>query len=178
MKICPYCGKENPDEATVCSVDRTRLGPDVPEEFPRPKSASIVVDLAARPFTVVFAVQLLAADMVFGLVQQIMVYHRYFHRFPNFHYPGYYLPTAGIYGFWALFIYLIYRGKNWARWIASCLIVLGIVATPFAMIGRLGWMFYFNTFLIGVAGIALFQPSSNEWYKGSKKILGEPAPTV
>ena len=30
MKICLYCGKENPDDAVVCLIDRTRLAPDVP----------------------------------------------------------------------------------------------------------------------------------------------------
>jgi len=177
MKICPYCGKENPDDATVCSVDQTRLGPDVPEEPQRaPSRPKTVIDLAARPFTVILAVQLLAAETIFGLVQEIMIYRRYFHHFPNFHYPGFYLPLAGSYGVCALFLYSIYRGKNWARWIASCVIIFGAIAAPFMQIGHLPWIFYFNTLICMTAIVALFQHSSNAWYKGSKQILGEPAP--
>jgi membrane protease YdiL (CAAX protease family) len=35
MKICPYCGKEYPDNATVCIIDReTLIDPNAPKESP------------------------------------------------------------------------------------------------------------------------------------------------
>lgn len=181
MKICPYCGKENPDDATVCSLDRTHLDPDVPVESQREASrAKTVVDLAARPFTVTFAVQLLAADTIFGLALDMSSYlFRTHHYYPNFHIPiSFYLQTAYTNGIVALFIFLIYRGKNWARWVASCVIVLATIVAPFMQVGHLPWVFYFNTSICLTAVVALFQRSSNEWYKGSKKILSEPAAAI
>ena len=34
MKTCSYCGREYPDDATVCAVDQTPLVADVPEAAP------------------------------------------------------------------------------------------------------------------------------------------------
>jgi len=183
VKTCPYCGQEYPDDATVCSIDRQSLDPKTPTK-PSPaeilaKRAETSAHMAARPFTVTFAVQLLAADMVFILIQDIVRHLWYVHRFPNFHHwINFYFPTTLGCGLWTLFIYFIYRGKNWARWFLSCVIVVWAIAAPFMLIGPLHWDFYFQMLLDGFAVVALFQRESNEWYKGAKKIVSESAPAV
>ena len=172
MKICSYCGKENPDDAVVCLIDLTRLAPDVPVKSWR---VNTVVDEAARPFAVKFAVSLLAFCEVLDLVRDIVRHlsHPYFHRSSDF-----YLWSIYIYGIGALLLYCIYRGKNWARWVLLYAIGLGAVVPLFVWIGPLHWNYYFHLLIDAMVAVALFQHSSNEWYKGWKQILNKPTPAT
>jgi hypothetical protein len=176
MKSCPYCGKENPDDATVCAIDQKPLDPEMPLPSPKSSRADVLAHLAARPFAVKFAVGALAFGGALDFVQDIARYQSRLFRYPNFQYPdSFYLSTVYTYGIVALFLYLIYRGKNWARWVVLCSIIFGTIAAPFIFIGRLPWSFYFHSLINLIAIIALIQRSSNEWYRGSKKILSQPA---
>ena len=51
MKKCPYCGKEHPDDATVCSIDQTELTPLAPPT-PSDPAASRHRTIIVRRFTV------------------------------------------------------------------------------------------------------------------------------
>lgn len=42
MKECPYCGKEYPDDAVVCAIDRQALDPPAAQPEPAPKPAAPV----------------------------------------------------------------------------------------------------------------------------------------
>ena len=161
MKSCPYCGNENPDDATVCVIDGQ---PPVPEQ-PTIAPTDAVVRMTARPFTVKFAVGLLAFGWILDLALVIFQYQLHGARSRHF-----YSFTAYIFGIVAVFLYLVFRGKNWARWVVVCSMILGIFAGPFVRIGPPHWSTYFFTFIDIVAVVALFLRSSNEWYKGTKTV--------
>ena len=180
VKTCPYCGQEYPDDATVCSIDLQSLDPEPPAKSSRAeilaKRAETSAHMAARPFAVKFAVCLLAFGEVFGLVQNIFGYQSHLHRFSNFQYPDF--STVCVYGIMAVFLYFVYRGKNWARWVVFSAVFWGTFALIFMLTGSLHWDFYFHLLIETIAIVALFQRPSNEWYKGSKKILSEPVPAT
>lgn len=163
MKSCPYCGKEYPDDATVCSIDQQRLDSETRTESSRPKK---LIDMAARPATVKFAVGLLAFDMVFDLALMIFKYQSSGAGTHHF-----YLFIGYTFGILAVLLYLLFRGYNWVRWLMIAGIVFGIVAGPFVRIGPAHWNTYLANVICGMAVVALLQPPSNEWYRGTKTVV-------
>ena len=177
MKTCPYCGKENPDDATLCAIDGQSLDPDLPSTEPpvsRPPRAKRVVDLSARPLAVKFGLSLLALEQVVGFVMGITSYELHFHGYSKFWYNSFWYETIFSFSFEALLLFFAYRGKNWARWVILSVLIFGAVSILWGPKVALHWDFYFFSLIEVVALAALFEPSANKWYKGSKIISGEP----
>lgn len=190
MKRCSYCGRENPDDATVCIVDGKPFEPDAPvtvakasrSKPPRPKPSreEVLAHLSARPWEVKFAVGLLALDMAFEIISEIIHWWPY-RRYLNSHHPDsicLFIVFVCLYGiYWCLF-YRIYHGKNRARWLMGCYFVLANISIPFMYRGSLRWDFYLHAVIEFLAIVALFQPSPNNWFKARKKIWNQPAPAT
>ncbi len=174
MKTCPYCGTEYPDDATVCSIDRQSLDPEVSR---KPSRAEFLAHMAARPFEVKFGANLLVCSLIFSFVQTLVGHQWYLYHHHDSRSSSFYFLIIWIYSISSLILYCIYRGRNWARWLLLCSLIWGIVA-PFILIGLFHWDYYFKWLIDAIAVVALFQRPSNEWYKGSKKILSDPAPAV
>jgi peptidoglycan/LPS O-acetylase OafA/YrhL len=176
MKTCPYCGKQNPSEATVCAIDGQPLDPEMPpalrpSKTRRPKT---VVDLSARPFTVRFAVWALALAEAIDVVRQVASYESHFHGYSDFWFNSFWYTRIFGFTFEALLLYFAYRGKSWARWVMLLMLIVGMVSILSTPKSALHWDFYFFSLIEISAMAALFQRSSNEWYKGAKTILSEP----
>jgi hypothetical protein len=166
MKSCPYCGKEYPDDATVCLIDQQSLVSDAPAGFsPEQFRIDMRAHLAARPPQVKLAVGLLAASLAVDSLRELLEIA--IHRWRPSRYPDFYFRTVFAFVLSWLFLYLIFRGKNWARWVTLCLIVLGTVS-PFLPRYRVHWEFYFYWVIDVVAVILLFQRPSSQWFTKSK----------
>lgn len=188
MKTCSYCGRENPDDATVCLVDGKPLGVETPivvakpsrsmPPRPKPSREEVLAHLAARPWEVNFAVGLLALDLIFEMISEAVHWWPY-HRYLNSHYPDsvcYFIVFVCFYGIYFFLYYRVYHGKNRARWLISCLLVLGSISIPFIYHHRLGSDFYLHAVIEFIAIVALFQPPSNDWFEARKKIWNQPVP--
>jgi hypothetical protein len=174
MKRCPCCGQENPDDATVCVIDQKPLDPDAPVKFSRPKPSrhDIRAHLIARPREVKSAVVLLAGSQAVDLVHSLLKYHPVPSRSP-----GFYLNTAFEFGIPAFLLYFIFRGKNWARWVARFLTAVGFVTTSSrGLILFRHWEEYFYLLIDIGALVLLFKRPSNERYTEPKSISSQPAP--
>jgi hypothetical protein len=82
-----------------------------------------------------------------------------------------YVVLAAIASVPLLFAWLIFRGKNWARWVFVVLTVLNLLFIP-SSIRRLHassafqvWFYCFQTLLQVIIAVLLCLPSSNEWFK-------------
>jgi hypothetical protein len=165
MKLCVYCGKEYPDDATECPVDQQPVTSDG-RPVPAPKKAAkkhrsdleIRAHLAARPRTVKFGVGFLALDTVIGVIRGITAYHPDLSSDPEF-----YFSTIFTFVMPLIILYFIFQGKNWARWLTVSLLVLGTIA-PIPLHYRVHLSFYISTLLDFVAAAVLFERSSNEWF--------------
>jgi hypothetical protein len=165
MKRCTYCGKEYPDDVAACPLDQHPVTPDGREvTLPKKPRSDNREHLASRPAAVKFAVSLLAFAVVLDLALTIFKYQSNGARTRDFY------PTAVFaFGTVAILLYLVFRGKNWARWVVACSISLGILIGPFRRIGPPHWEAYFFTFIDILAVVALFQSSANDWYRGTNK---------
>jgi len=163
MKRCTYCGKEYPEDVTICSLDQnpvTLEGKAPP--LPKPPRFDNREHLASRPFTVKLGVGLLAFDLALDMV---LLAFKYGARIRDTN-PAIVFSFA----FSAVIIYLVFRGKNWARWLVGCLIIVSYLSSPFVRHGPPNWDSYFSPFVNLVAVVALFQRSANDWYRRTKRV--------
>lgn len=180
MKRCSYCGAENPDDATVCLIDQRPLSPETPVPHAKPLRAKrprakpsrseMLAHMASRPWEVTFAITLMVLDLIFSIIQEAIHWWPY-HRYLNFRHPDsicYFIGFVCVYGIYVFLYNCIYRGKNWVRWLMSCLLLLAIISIPFIFHGGLHWDFYLHSLIELIAIAALFQRPSNEWFKGPK----------
>lgn len=172
MKKCPYCGKENPDDATVCALDQQPLDPVPKAPAPRKLSSEeIRAHLATRPLAVKFAVGLLAFGAGLDLIRIIIKYHSYFSRHINFSFSMIWTNC-----FVTLLLYCVFCGKNWARWVLVGILLLSMV--PFSSVHQLHWESYFYLAINAAAITALFKRASNEWFTKLKKVRMQLLPSV
>jgi hypothetical protein len=171
MKKCPYCGKEYPDDTMVCPTDRQPLASDA---APSPPAKRFPIDMrahfATRPREVKVAVGLLGAGLALDTIMVLLgiaVYH------PPSRNPDFYFTTAFNFVAAWLLLYFVFRGKNWARWLTLCLIVLGIV-WPFPPHHRLTLRFYLYSLIDIAAIVLLFQRPTGKWYTKSKYVDENP----
>jgi hypothetical protein len=166
MKQCSYCGKEYPDDATVCPMDRQPLVSDVE---PSPSPERLVIDMqahfAARPLQVKVAAGLLGEGLAFDTIKALLRIAVH-HPSPSL-YPAFYFNIAVTYVVTWILLYFVFRGKNWARWLVLCSIVLGILSPLFPHY-RVNLGFYLYSLLDIVAVFLLFQRPSGEWFTKSK----------
>ena len=65
MKTCPYCGREYPDDISVCAVNQTPLEPEVSENIPPVISMPDKTGALQRVIIIIFTIiAVLAADFV------------------------------------------------------------------------------------------------------------------
>ena len=166
MKKCPYCGKENPDDAVVCSVDQQSLASNEPPSSP-PQRVPIDMRayLAERPWHVKLAVGIVAADFFVGTIGAFaeMLIHRARSSHPFVYY---FAPGVGFTFVWLL-LYFIFRGKNWARWLFFGAIILGYFLS-FAQTRQIHWRSFYYLAIDIAALILLFQRASSEWFTKAK----------
>lgn len=147
-------------------MDRQPLASDAAPSLP-PKR--LLIDMrahfAARPSQVKIAVGLLGASLAFDSIKVLLRIG--VDRPGPSRYPDFYFTTAFTYVVTWLLLYFVFRGKNWARWLTLCSIVLGIVS-PFLPHYRVNWWFYLYLLIDIVAIILLFQRPSGEWFTKSK----------
>jgi hypothetical protein len=174
MKICPYCGKENSDEAKVCVIDQQPLAPE-PQAIraPKPSREDVQRHLAARPLEVEFGVGLLAVGMAITFLKDFVID---IYRFNPFRYPGFYISLTFAFALYLVLFYFVFRGRNWARWVTVILIALSFLCSPFLFHSHMSLMSCFYLLLDVVAMVALFRRPSNEWFAKAKCIAEPPVP--
>lgn len=121
----------------------------------------------SRPAYVTVAVGLLAAASIIGITKLTMR--------GTFAYPQ--IASLLIYVWGFLLAWVIFHGKNWARWVYLVLVamaVLDLIFSPAEIRWRLSrpapeiaW-FCFGSLLSPVAVALLFLPTSNEWFRQQK----------
>jgi hypothetical protein len=117
-----------------------------------------------RPVTVTIAVVLLSVSAPIGVIKVAVGAH-----LDN---PLTYVVLAVILGVSALMIWLIFRGKNWARWVFIVLFALGLLLLP-RSIQRLQTHSNFDVvvycvqlLLQLVAAVALCLRPARQWFGG------------
>lgn len=118
----------------------------------------------SRPTYVTVAVTILAATSVFGIASSMMR--------GTFAYQQ--VVSLAVYTLGFLLAWLIFRGRNWARWVYLVLIALAVSDLLFSH-AELRWRlsrpateiawFSFRSLLSPVAVALLFLPLSNEWFR-------------
>jgi hypothetical protein len=173
MKKCPYCGKDNPDDATVCDVDQQPLDSETRENSPPEPPIDMRAYLAQRPWQVKLAVGILAANLLVGTIGTFaeMLTHR---ARSSHHFVYYFAPGVGFTFVWLL-LYFIFRGKNWARWFFFGSIILGYFFS-FTHIRQIHWEFFYYSAIDIAALILLFQRASSEWFTKAKYRAQSPVP--
>lgn len=121
----------------------------------------------SRPTCVTVAVTILSITSVIGITKLIMR--------GAFAYPQVLSLVIYLWGF--LLAWVIFHGKNWARWVYLVLIAFavgGLIFSPDEIRWRLTrpaaeivW-FCFGSLLSPVAVALLFLPASNEWFRQQK----------
>jgi len=169
MKRCVYCGKEYPDDVTVCPVDQrpvkseSRLVPSLDKTAKKHRSGlEIRSHLAARPAAVKLAVGLLAFSSVMEVIRQLVAYHPQPSRDLHFIFSAVWATAVSL-----LILYFVFQGKNWARWLTLCMIILGTI-WPFPSRYLLHFAFYIQVLIDCIAVVALFQRASSDWFKKAK----------
>lgn len=148
----------------------------------QPSREDVLAHLSARPWEVKFGIGLLALDAAVEMISEIIYwwpYRRYLSaHFLDPHYVASFIGFVCCLGIYVFLYNCIYRGKNWARWLTSCYFVLANISIPFVYHGGLRWDFYVHSVIELTAVVALFQPSSNNWFKARKKIWNQPVPAA
>jgi RsiW-degrading membrane proteinase PrsW (M82 family) len=119
---------------------------------------------SSRPVAVTIAVVLLSVTAATGIIKMAVGAH-----LDN---PLTYVVLAVILGVLSLMIWLIFRGKNWARWVFIVLFALGLVLSP-RSIQRLqahstfDVVFYCIQMLLQLgAAVALCLRPARQWFGG------------
>src|SRR3954465_14045866 len=119
----------------------------------------------SRPITVTFAVVLLSMSTVLAIIRMAVGAH-----LDN---PLTYAVLGVVLGVSALMIWLIFRGRNWARWVFIILFALGLLLSP-RSIQKLQTHSSFDVFFYCVqlllqlaAAVALCLRPSREWFGGN-----------
>ena len=173
MKRCVYCGKEYPDDATVCSLDQQAVTSDGrPLRTPKPPRVDNRAILAARPMAVKLGVGVLAVTTVIHSARAFLAYPALPSHDPHFYSSAVFATVAPL-----AILYLVFRGKNWARWLVVCLLVLGTIL-PIPLHYRMNLSSYVWTVIDYVAAAALFERSSSEWFKTLKIAVKQSAPVA
>jgi hypothetical protein len=127
---------------------------------------------ADKPIEVTRAVQLLLAALAIGVIQSVV-------RVSQLHLPGPALLVAlavavVFFGLYLLFIVLISKGMNWARYLYLILVALGLPFTIPAYLAELRRSVVFGALSILVAVLQLagcyllLKKNSNLWFKTRK----------
>ena len=127
---------------------------------------AIIANQNSRPITVKVASTCLLASVGLVVVKIVLGAH-----WEN---PLTYVAIPVVLSVPLLFVWFIFRGKNWARWIFLVLFALGLLLSirdiqqPHSTVTLA--FFFAQSVVQLVAAIALILPASNKWFKGDSRV--------
>ena len=113
-----------------------------------------------RPLAVKIAVVLLAASGGTDLLLRTLWHQRNPSKDPDF-----YFSLAVVFITMSVFIYFLFRGHNWARWVTLFMVAVGTLLSLSPHYGHSG-LYFFYTLMNAVAVVELFRRPSSQWFRG------------